>query len=95
MVRIPLNAVLRHGRALLLTALSLTLWTTAAPALEVGETLTSYAELRGRQVPLPDGDWTVAGLGNNTIVSGVAGAYGTIENAVLLQLNGDKVRGIV
>ncbi|WP_156907207.1 hypothetical protein [Thalassobaculum salexigens] len=95
MVRIPLNAVLRHGRALLLIALSLTLWTTAAPALEVGETLTSYAELRGRQVPLPGGDWTVAGLGNNTIVSGVAGAYGTIENAVLLQLNGDKVRGIV
>ncbi len=64
-------------------------------ALEVGETISGYAELRGRQVPLPEGTWTVGGLGHNTVVSGVAGAYGTIDNAVLLQLNGDKVRGIV
>lgn len=95
MLGIPLTRALRHGRSILLATLSLTVWTASAAALEVGETLTGYAELRGRQVPLPEGDWTVAGLGNNTIVSGVAGAYGTIENAVLLQLNGDKVRGIV
>lgn len=46
-------------------------------------------------MPLPDGEWTVAGTGHNSVVSGVAGAYGAIDNAVLLQLNGNKVRGVV
>ncbi|WPZ36030.1 hypothetical protein T8K17_07770 [Thalassobaculum sp. OXR-137] len=85
---------MRHGQAAA-AALSFCVWSMPALALEVGETLTGYAELQGRQVPLPEGEWVVAGLGNNTIVSGVAGAYGTIENAVLLQFNGDKARGIV
>lgn len=73
----------------------LTLSAAGAQALETGEVLTGYAELRGRQVPLPDGEWTVAGMGHNSVVSGVAGAYGAIDNAVLLQLNGNKVRGVV
>ncbi|MDF1792568.1 MAG: hypothetical protein P1U88_11695 [Thalassobaculaceae bacterium] len=89
------NTATRHLTGLVLTVAAVTGGALDATALEVGETLSGYAELQGRQVPLPDGDWTVAGMGNNTIVSGVAGAYGTIENAVLLQLNGDKVRGIV
>lgn len=95
MLRVLLGDWRHQGRAIFLAALCLSFWSTQTHALEVGETLTGFAELRDRQVPLPEGTWTVAGLGNNTIVSGVAGAYGTIENAVLLQLNGDKVRGIV
>lgn len=95
MRRLPWTSPLRRGAALLFAAIAAAAFPGVAGALEVGEELTGYAELRGRQVPLPEGTWTVAGLGNNTIVSGVAGAYGTIENAVLLHLNGDKVRGIV
>lgn len=95
MLRTPISTCLHRVHAALAVLLSVALCATAAQALEIGETLTGYAELRDRQVPLPEGEWTVAGLGNNTIVSGVAGAYGTIENAVLLQLNGTKVRGVV
>lgn len=78
-----------------LMALAMTAVSLDAQALDIGDKISGYAEIRGRQVPLPEGDWTVAGMGHNSIVSGVAGAYGTIENAVLLQLNGDKVRGVV
>jgi len=79
---------------LALATLAATVMAPDARALEVGETVAGYAELNGRQFPLPEGEWTVAGMGHNT-VSGVAGAYGTIANAILLQLNGDRVRGIV
>ena len=83
-------------RAILAVALVLSfiLSGVSAHALEIGESVSGYAELRGRQIPLPEGDWVVAGIGHNAVVSGVAGAYGVIDNAVLLQLNGSKVRGI-
>jgi uncharacterized membrane protein len=83
----------RLGAAALAAVMSATIGT-AVQAMEVGETLTGYAELNGRQVPLPEGEWTVAGVADNS-VSGVAGAFGVIRNAVLLQLNGERVRGIV
>lgn len=85
----------RLASATVMTALAATFVPSVVSAMEVGEVLTGYAELNGRQVPLPEGEWTVAGLGANTVVSGVAGAYGTIDNAVLLQMNGDRVRGVI
>ena len=53
-----------------------------ALALEVGDSVSGEATLIQRQIPLPAGDWTVAGLGTNTLISGNPGAYGTIENAM-------------
>ena len=67
----------------------------AAMALEVGEVKSGYAELNGRQVPLPVGDWVVAGKGRNQVVSGISGAYGSIDNVVLMQVQGQAVRGVV
>ena len=66
----------------------------AAMALEVGEVKSGYAELNGRQVPLPVGDWVVAGKGRNQVVSGISGAYGSIDNVVLMQVQGQAVRGV-
>jgi len=62
-----------------------------ARALELGETTSGYAELNGRQVPLPAGDWVVAGKGRNGVVEGVAGAFGTIDNDILFRIDGDRV----
>ena len=56
-----------------------------ALALEVGDSVSGEATLIQRQIPLPAGDWTVAGLGTNTLISGNPGAYGTIENAILVR----------
>jgi hypothetical protein len=64
-------------------------------ALEIGEIATGYAELNGRQIPLPPGDWTVAGHARNAVVSGVAGAFGTIDSNVLLKIDANRVRGVV
>jgi uncharacterized membrane protein len=66
-----------------------------ASALEVGEIARGYAELNGRQIPLPDGDWTLAGKGRNGVISGVAGAFGTIDSNVLFKIDANRVRGIV
>lgn len=66
-----------------------------ASALEVGEIARGYAELNGRQIPLPDGDWTLAGKGRNGVVSGVAGAFGTIDSNVLFKIDSNRVRGVV
>ena len=66
-----------------------------ASALEVGEIASGYAELNGRQIPLPDGEWTLAGKARNGVVSGVAGAFGTIDSNVLFKIDSNRVRGIV
>ena len=66
-----------------------------ASAIEVGEVATGYAEINGRQVPLPDGEWTLAGKARNGVISGVAGAFGTIDSNVLFKIDSNRVRGIV
>ncbi len=65
-----------------------------ASAIEVGEVATGYAEINGRQVPLPDGEWTLAGKARNGVISGVAGAFGTIDSNVLFKIDSNRVRGI-
>ena len=66
-----------------------------ASALEIGEVARGYAELNGRQIPLPDGDWTLAGKARNGVVSGVAGAFGKIDSNVLFKIDANRVRGVV
>jgi uncharacterized membrane protein len=64
-------------------------------ALEVGEIASGFAELNGRQIPLPDGDWTVAGKAQNGVVTGIAGAFGTIDSDVLVKIEANRVRGVI
>jgi uncharacterized membrane protein len=64
-------------------------------ALEVGEIASGFAELNGRQIPLPDGDWTVAGKAQNGVVTGIAGAFGTIDSDVLIKIEANRVRGVI
>jgi uncharacterized membrane protein len=68
---------------------------TPALALEVGEIASGFAELNGRQIPLPDGDWTVAGQARNGVVSGIAGAFGTIDSNVLIKIQANQIRGVI
>ena len=79
------------------TMVSLVAMSAAMPAaaLEVGAVKEGYAEINGRQVLLPEGKWVVAGMGRNGIVEGVAGAFGTIDNAVLFNVDAGRVRAVV
>lgn len=77
--------IVRLGAA----AMGMFLWSGAAWALQVGSDVSGEAELAQRQIPLPEGEWTVAGVGTNTLVSGDPGAFGTIENAVLVRTGSD------
>lgn len=69
----------------------------AAPKVmqEPIKVVTNYMEMNGRQVPLPEGEWIVAGNGYNRVVAGVAGAFGTIDNTVLLNVHADRIRGMI
>src|SRR5690606_2354657 len=66
-----------------------------AQAAEIGQTFTARAEILGRQIPLPAGEWTVAGRGTNSLTGGNPGAFGTIENAILTRRTGGRIDALV
>lgn len=96
-MKINLPGATRAGTFLtrMLAAFLLVVLISPAVALEVGTTVSGYAELNGRQIPLPEGEWTAAGKGHNGVVSGVAGAFGTIDSNILLRIEAGQVRAIV
>jgi uncharacterized membrane protein len=55
-----------------------------------GRLLSGVVSLAGKQVPLPDGSWILAGNADTT-VDAVDGAYGAIANLVLFRLQGHVV----
>ena len=55
-----------------------------------GRLLSGVVTLAGKQVPLPDGSWILAGNADTT-VDAVDGAYGAIANLVLFRLQGHVV----
>lgn len=69
--------------------------TSPSLAIEVGDRFNGQFEMLARQVPLPEGEWTVLGRGNNTLTSGNPGAYGTIENVILARRAEGRVDGLV
>ncbi len=89
----------RHGLTPWLAAAFVSLVTVnptgPAAALEVGDVRQGYVEINGRQVLLPGGEWIVAGTGRNGIVKGVAGAFGTIDSAVLFNIGAGRVQAMV
>ena len=65
-----------------------------AQAAELDETITAKLRLADKQLPLPRGEWIVAGLGTQHLPHDAAGPFGAIRTAVLLQRNGDAVTAI-
>jgi uncharacterized membrane protein len=80
-------------------AIALVSWFAFAPpsatAQTVGGKFTHEFTLAGKQVPLPNGEWTLAGLGTQPFDMPALGAYGTIQTAVLLLTRGDHVDAVL
>src|SRR5262245_39394200 len=62
-----------------------------AAALAVGETVSGNLAVGEKQVPLPQGDWVVAGLGAQTFDMPEVGAFGAIRSVILFQRAGDRI----
>lgn len=66
----------------------------AAASPELGSTHRGLVVVGAKQVPLPDGDWTVAGLGLNRVAVGSGGAYGAIDSTILVRIAGTRIDAI-
>lgn len=60
-----------------------------------GSTVSAVLDLRGKQIPLPEGDWVVAGRGYEVVPELTDLAYGAIESVVLFKVDGKKVSAFV
>lgn len=78
------------GMALALTTCAL-LAPTRALALNVGDTVSGTFDLGAKQIPLPAGNWVVAGLGTQPFSMAEVGAFGTIRSAVLTLAKDNRV----
>ena len=61
----------------------------AAEVPALGSTVRGPLDLAGKQIVLPDGEWTVAGHGYDQVVGLDDVPYGAIENVVLFRLAGN------
>jgi uncharacterized membrane protein len=66
----------------------------AAATPEIGSTHSGQVALGAKQVPLPEGRWTVAGRGQNRLAIGSAGAYGAIDSVILVRIAGSRIDAI-
>jgi uncharacterized membrane protein len=78
--------------------LALLVWVTAvapAAALSVGDRLSGHLTLANKQIPLPRGDWVMAGLGTQAFTMPAIGAFGAIQTAVLFLVRGDQIDAVL
>lgn len=83
--------------AVWLGVLAVMLGASAASAqdLKVGQPVSGKVMLNAKQVPLPEGEWKVAAIGYNRIVTGAdVGAFGTIDNLFLVRSKGETVEAV-
>ncbi len=66
-----------------------------AYALTAGEVVTRALRLDGKHLPLPDGEWVVAGIGTQDFDMPEIGAFGAIRNVVLFQRRGDRIVAMI
>ena len=66
-----------------------------AAALTVGEKVSGRFQLGGKQIPLPAGTWTVAGVGAQPFRDPQLGAFGTIQGAILVLLRDNAVQAVL
>jgi uncharacterized membrane protein len=69
----------------------------AAADPAIGSTHRDLLKVAGKQIPLPEGNWVLAGLAHTQLPpkTGPAGAYGSILNMVLLKAAEDGIEAIV
>jgi hypothetical protein len=58
---------------------------------KVGQHYEHWIEIFGRQVPLPEGDWVLAGVGTDSVNLQPPRPYGVIATVVLFKLDGTTV----
>ena len=51
----------------------------AAVAQQIGDNVSGYVAIDGKQVPLPRGDWLVAGMGAQAFDMPEIGAFGAVR----------------
>jgi uncharacterized membrane protein len=66
-----------------------------ASALSVGDKVSRQIELGDKQIPLPGGEWTLAGLGTQPFQMQALGAFGAIKTAVLFLTHQDRVVAVL
>jgi uncharacterized membrane protein len=66
-----------------------------AMALAPGETVAEAIQLGAVHIPLPAGQWVVAGVGKQTFDMPALGAYGAIQSAVLLRIENEAVVAVL
>ena len=79
-------------------ALLLTICVAAAradDALAPGRTFAGFVALDGQQVPLPEGEWLLAGRGYEMVQDLADVAYGAIETVVLFRVGDGVVTALV
>jgi hypothetical protein len=67
----------------------------ADTALVVGKAHSAKLDLRGKQIPLPEGDWVLAGDGYEQVPELNDLAYGAIESVVLFKIDDNAVTAFV
>lgn len=65
-----------------------------ACATEPQETVRAVVRLADKQMPLPHGDWVLAGRGVQAVPEESSGPFGVMRTAILLLLSGDRVTAI-
>ncbi len=85
----------RMSGLLLAFAIGFSALASPASAQTVGDRFTHQFPLVGKQVPLPGGEWVLAGLGTQPFDMPVIGAYGTIQTAVLFLTRGDHIDAVL
>src|ERR1700737_2000960 len=77
------------GLAFLLTGSTLVATTPAIPVLS------GTIDVAGRHIPLPAGDWLLAGAAHDTAGPAETRPYGAIETVVLFKLAGSTVEDFI
>jgi uncharacterized membrane protein len=79
--------------------LGLALWLacTAAQAANpaVGDRVSGHIVLGAKQIPLPAGEWVMAGRGNQAFTMPSLGAFGAIETAILFRVLDGHIRAVI
>jgi uncharacterized membrane protein len=81
--------------AALIALASMTASPASAATVAVGDKLSHHLTLGNKQIPLPVGEWVVAGLGTQPFTMPALGAFGTIQTAVLILARGDRVDAVL
>src|SRR5262245_1208082 len=67
----------------------------AGQPLEPGQTFSGFVALDGQQIPLPEGEWLLAGHGYEMAPSINDVAYGAIETVILFRAESGMVTALV